>query len=109
MVAITWEGRLGTFPPTDDPLFLDCDWMRVPLANPRLDDNGPLSVRGGGRFIPSTSWEAVWHGLAEWFGVEEARMEKVLPIGPSPSHSPEPHPEPQPQPKHNHEPTPVLI
>jgi len=45
----------------------------------RLDDNGPLSVRGGGRFIPSTSWEAVWHGLAEWFGVEEARMEKVLP------------------------------
>ena len=45
----------------------------------RIDNESPLNVRTGGRFIPTTSWEAVWHGLAEWFGVESGKMEDVLP------------------------------
>ena len=44
-----------------------------------LADDAPLSVRTGGRFIPTTSWEAVWHGIASWFGVEDGNMAKVLP------------------------------
>lgn len=34
---------------------------------------------GRGRMIPSTSWEAIWNGLAEWWGVEPSRMSTVLP------------------------------
>ena len=45
----------------------------------RIDDNAPLSTRKGGRFIPTTSWEAVWHGIAEWFGVDASKMGDVLP------------------------------
>ena len=45
----------------------------------RIDDGSLLNVQTGGRFIPTTSWEAVWNGLAEWFGVEETQMDHVLP------------------------------
>ena len=31
------------------------------------------------RMIPTTSWEAVWHALAAWLGVESAQMSTVLP------------------------------
>ena len=34
---------------------------------------------GRGRIIPTTSWEAVWHGIAQWFGVDESSMERILP------------------------------
>jgi len=34
---------------------------------------------GRGRIIPTTSWDAVWHGLAQWFGVAGSSMEYVLP------------------------------
>jgi uncharacterized protein (DUF1501 family) len=32
-----------------------------------------------GRTVPTTPWEAVWAGVGEWFGVNEADMDKVLP------------------------------
>ena len=44
-----------------------------------LSDSGPNSV-GRGRLIPTTSWEAIWNGVGEWFGVDAARMDAVLPI-----------------------------
>jgi cullin-associated NEDD8-dissociated protein 1 len=34
---------------------------------------------GRGRMIPTTGWEQIWHGVAEWFGVAEADMASVLP------------------------------
>jgi uncharacterized protein (DUF1501 family) len=38
-----------------------------------------------GRMIPTTPWDAMWKGVAEWFGVpatgsEMAEMDKVLPM-----------------------------
>jgi len=32
-----------------------------------------------GAMIPTTSWEGLWKGLVEWFGVEEQHMSTVLP------------------------------
>ncbi len=32
-----------------------------------------------GVVIPTTPWESVWAAVGEWFGVEEADMDKVLP------------------------------
>ena len=33
-----------------------------------------------GRLLPTTPWEAVWYGVAEWFGVDAATsMAEVLP------------------------------
>jgi uncharacterized protein (DUF1501 family) len=29
--------------------------------------------------IPTTPWEGVWNGLAEWFGVTSDNMSKVIP------------------------------
>jgi uncharacterized protein (DUF1501 family) len=43
-----------------------------------LTDDGALNV-GRGRLIPTTSLDAMWHGVAQWMGVEEARMDEVLP------------------------------
>jgi uncharacterized protein (DUF1501 family) len=43
-----------------------------------LTDDGPLSV-GRGRLIPELPFEAVWQGIAEWFGVPADKMSKVLP------------------------------
>jgi uncharacterized protein (DUF1501 family) len=34
---------------------------------------------GRGRIIPTTSWEAVWHALAQWMGVEPEQLAGVLP------------------------------
>ena len=45
----------------------------------RLDDESDINVRQGGRLLPTTPWEAVWHGLAEWFGVGATEMAGVLP------------------------------
>jgi len=49
----------------------------------RLDDDGPDVIRSGGRFLPTTSWEGVWHGLATWFGVEDELLPMVLPNMPN--------------------------
>ena len=35
---------------------------------------------GRARFIPSTPWESVWNGIAEWFGVNETGRDEVLPM-----------------------------
>jgi cullin-associated NEDD8-dissociated protein 1 len=43
-----------------------------------LTDEGPLNI-GRGRLIPTTSWEGVWKGVAEWFGVNNENMGTVLP------------------------------
>jgi len=43
-----------------------------------LGTNHELSA-GRGRVIPTTSWESVWHAVAQWFGVEDSLMETVLP------------------------------
>lgn len=34
---------------------------------------------GRGRFLPTTSWEAIWTGLADWLGVDSTEMDKLLP------------------------------
>lgn len=44
----------------------------------------PLSPKcpswiGRGRFIPTTPWDAVWNGLANWLGVSDKDMDFVLP------------------------------
>ena len=41
-------------------------------------DTNPLNI-GRGRLIPTTPWEAMWNGLAEWFGVSADEMDIVLP------------------------------
>jgi len=47
-----------------------------------LTDAGPLNI-GRGRLIPTTPWESVWHGIAQWFGVKDDRMAHVLPNMPN--------------------------
>ena len=44
----------------------------------KLGDDGLLNI-GRGRVLPTTSWEAMWNGLAEWFGIVPDEMDKVLP------------------------------
>jgi uncharacterized protein (DUF1501 family) len=43
-----------------------------------LTENGILNV-GRGRLIPTTPWEGMWAGLAEWFGVASENIGSVLP------------------------------
>ena len=40
---------------------------------------GEDATASRGRIIPTMSWEAVWHALATWFGVEQGQMRAVLP------------------------------
>jgi len=46
-------------------------------------DESDLIISRGGRILPTTPWESVWHGLAEWFGVEPSLMAEVLPNFPN--------------------------
>lgn len=33
-----------------------------------------------GRMIPTTPWEAIWHGVAQWLGItDKAVLDKMLP------------------------------
>jgi uncharacterized protein (DUF1501 family) len=44
-----------------------------------LTEKGPLNV-GRGRFIPTTSWDAVWNGILQWMGIStEAELDYCLP------------------------------
>lgn len=43
-----------------------------------LTDDGPLTL-GRGRMIPTTPWDAVFHGIATWLGVPESQMADVVP------------------------------
>lgn len=46
----------------------------------RLDESSNQNMfNSGGRFIPTTSWEAVWSPIAQWFGVEDSKMADVFP------------------------------
>eukprot|EP01049_Picozoa_sp_SAG25_P001378 SAG25_NODE_60_length_18113_cov_233.489952_11_plen_237_part_00 len=45
---------------------------------PDLAPGGELDT-GRGRLIPTTPWDGMWHGIAEWMGVEPAKMQWVLP------------------------------
>jgi len=36
-------------------------------------------VEKRGRFIPTTSWDAIWHGIASWMGVSEEKLLDVVP------------------------------
>lgn len=43
------------------------------------EEHSELNI-GRGRFIPTTSWEAVWNGIAEWWGIDDpAALAKVMP------------------------------
>ena len=44
----------------------------------KLGADGSLNI-GRGRILPTTSWEALWNGLSEWFGVVQGEIDKVLP------------------------------
>ena len=44
-----------------------------------LTEAGPLNINRG-RFIPTTSWDAIFNAVAQWAGItNEADMAKVLP------------------------------
>lgn len=44
-----------------------------------LTPNGPLNV-GRGRLLPTTSWDCLWNGVAQWMGIEaEEGLDFVLP------------------------------
>jgi len=36
-------------------------------------------VEKRGRFIPTTSWDAIWHGIASWMGVPGEKLLDVVP------------------------------
>ena len=41
-----------------------------------LRQSGPYGL-GTGRILPSSSWDHVWNGISEWFGVED--LDYVVP------------------------------
>lgn len=43
-----------------------------------ITPDGPLNI-GRGRIIPTTSWDSIWNGIVEWFGVPPKQMDAVLP------------------------------
>ena len=43
-----------------------------------LTDEGPL-VLGRGRLLPTTSWDAVFNGIASWLGVKNSDLDDVCP------------------------------
>lgn len=42
-------------------------------------DNSDLHMLSRGRFVPTTPWESIWHGVGEWMGVAEYSMEQLFP------------------------------
>jgi len=43
-----------------------------------LTSSGSQSIKRG-RLIPSTSWDEVWNGVGQWFGISDAELDEVLP------------------------------
>eukprot|EP00804_Cyclotella_cryptica_P011133 CCRYP_019057-RA/>CCRYP_019057-RA protein AED:0.48 eAED:0.49 QI:0/-1/0/1/-1/1/1/0/207 len=43
-----------------------------------ISEDGILNI-GRGRLVPTTPWEGLWSGIAEWFGVSSQKMASVLP------------------------------
>jgi uncharacterized protein (DUF1501 family) len=46
---------------------------------PSFIETSDVVISRNGRLIPTTPWESVWYGLAEWFGVPTSAMAEVLP------------------------------
>jgi uncharacterized protein (DUF1501 family) len=45
-----------------------------------LTSKGPATLDERSRFMPTTSWESVWHGIHEWMGVNDRQdMLEILP------------------------------
>ena len=45
-----------------------------------VSETSPLEVgRGRGVLIPTTPWEGMWYGVAQWFGVHDDRLLDVIP------------------------------
>ena len=45
-----------------------------------VSETSPLEVgRGRGVLIPTTPWEGMWYGVAQWLGVRPDRILDVLP------------------------------
>lgn len=44
-------------------------------------EDNPIALSRG-RMVPTTPWDAMWKGAAEWFGIPATgpEMEKVLPM-----------------------------
>ena len=42
-------------------------------------ETSDVVISGNGRILPTTPWESVWYGLAEWLGVPTTSMAEVLP------------------------------
>jgi cullin-associated NEDD8-dissociated protein 1 len=43
-----------------------------------LTEGGPQMLSRG-RLIPTTPWEGLWHGVAEWMDVDASKMAELLP------------------------------
>ena len=43
-----------------------------------LTDDSDVNM-GRGRIVPTRSWDAMWHSIAKWFGVEDTNLASVLP------------------------------
>lgn len=50
---------------------------------PSLLETSDTNIGRNGRMLPTTPWEGIWSGLAEWFGVEASRLPNVLPNAPN--------------------------
>jgi uncharacterized protein (DUF1501 family) len=45
-----------------------------------ISPDSPLDDGGGrGRFLPTTSNDAIWNGILQWYGIEEADLDFCLP------------------------------
>lgn len=46
-------------------------------------ETASVNIGRNHRLLPTSPWEAVWAGLAEWFGVKQERLAEVLPNMPN--------------------------
>jgi len=43
-----------------------------------ISESSPYFL-GRGRAVPTTPWESLWHGVADWLGVPADKMSTILP------------------------------
>mmetsp|Transcript_6781 Transcript_6781/g.9027 ORF Transcript_6781/g.9027 Transcript_6781/m.9027 type:complete len:2086 (+) Transcript_6781:84-6341(+) len=55
------------------------DGMRILGHYPEHFTEGAPNMLGRGRMVPTTSWDMVWNGIAEWFGVTGEDLNEVCP------------------------------
>jgi len=54
---------------------------RVLGEYPDISNEGSPHLMPGGRVVPTTSWEAIWNGIAQWMGVtDDAQLDEILPL-----------------------------